>query len=95
MNNLIFRVVPDYAIKCEVILGRDAIKVLDFILNKRRKEKCESVTHEILSIEPSAIHGNVTKNLKINPDEATFVIDLCKYVFHGLSALGTTDRGEY
>jgi len=51
-NKIKLRVVPNYTMKCDIILGRDAIRSLDIVTIKR-DEKREYEMPEILSIDSS------------------------------------------
>lgn len=49
-NGVTLRVVLNYAMKCEMILERDAIKLLGLMLVKRKEERKE-IAVEILNAE--------------------------------------------
>jgi hypothetical protein len=68
-DGAIFRVVPDSTIKCDAILGRDALKLLGLTLAKRIDERREdNIVSEILNIEPIVSDGDEIDNLNINTE---------------------------
>lgn len=63
------RIVPDNTMRCDVLLGRDAIKMLGLRLTKRPlEETLEHVVNEILSIETDEPDSSNVGEFKINPD---------------------------
>ena len=65
-ENVLLRVVPDGAMKCDLILGRDTIKLLDLTLAKR-EEKHKDVS-EILNISESVFQSGEFNHLNVNPE---------------------------
>jgi len=65
-NKIKLRVVLNYTMKCDIILGRDAIRSLDIVTIKREEREYE--VPEILSIDSSVMKTDDTDNLKINPE---------------------------
>lgn len=68
-DKVIFRVVSDHAMKCDTILGRDAIKLLDLTLVKREEEKREeAIVSEIVNIESRIADGDEMDDININTE---------------------------
>lgn len=68
-DNIKLRVVPDNAMKGDIILGRDAITSLNFDLFKEKTIDVtkEIMASEILNIESSVFEGDELDTLKVNP----------------------------
>lgn len=68
-DNIKLRIVPDNAMKGDIILGRDAITSLSFDLFKEKTIDVtqENVASEILNIESSVFEGGELDALKVNP----------------------------
>lgn len=73
-DDVIFRVVPDHAMKCDAILGRDTIRKMGLTLAKQR-EKREDAALEILSIDSNILVGDELDRIKINPEISNDVRD--------------------
>lgn len=66
-SSVTFRVVPDHAMKCDTILGRDAIETFGLTLAKR-EEKHEEEIAEILNIDSSVSVSDELEKLDVNPE---------------------------
>jgi len=61
------RVVSDQAMQCDVILGRDSIRILDLgLIREEVKPIKENFTDEILNIESSLFEGSEVDKVNIN-----------------------------
>jgi len=65
-DGVILRVVPDNTMKCDVLLGRDAIRSLGIVEIKREVNR-KDATSEILNIDLGMSEGDEADKLKINP----------------------------
>jgi len=65
-DEVILRVVPDHTMRCDVLLGRDAIRSLNIITIKPDVNR-KDATSEILNIDLSISGGDEADKLKINP----------------------------
>lgn len=66
-DEVTFRVVPDHAMKCDAILGRDAIRKTGLAFVKQ-EEKREDVALEILNIDSNVLEGDELDKIEINPE---------------------------
>lgn len=80
-SDVTFRVVSDHAMKCDTILGRDAIKTFGLTLIKQ-EEKCEKKISEILNIESSVSESDESENLDVNPKLSSEMRDKFIRDFH-------------
>ena len=66
-NAIVFRVVSDYAIKCDAILRRNTIRVLRLKLSKLEGER-ETETPEILNVDVSVSKRDKLDEIDVNPE---------------------------
>ncbi|XP_011873545.1 PREDICTED: uncharacterized protein LOC105565169, partial [Vollenhovia emeryi] len=68
-KDVILRIVPERTMKCDALVGRDALKKLGLTMNKQPQEcEAKNIANEILSIDVSETVSNAIDMLDIGPD---------------------------
>ena len=66
-ENVVLRVVPEYTMKCDALLGRDALKKLGLTIVKQlKKHEVENITPDILNIEVNVVVNEKVVELNVN-----------------------------